>query len=92
MTLIVAHCIILCFLSACKKETGCNHSTTVSDSVQIVLTGVTHSVNERIAGYYVGLPSNYYETNQTYPLLVYMPGAGQFGNGLWTPVLRMVAF
>jgi predicted peptidase len=81
MTLIVAHCIILCFLSACKKETGSNHSTTVSDSVQIVLTGVTHSVNERIAGYYVGLPSNYYETNQTYPLLVYMPGAGQFGNG-----------
>ena len=49
--------------------------------VSMVLTAVKRPINDKIGGYYIGLPSNYAQTTRSYPLLVYMHGAGQFGNG-----------
>src|ERR1700694_5804509 len=50
-------------------------------SITSVLHPVTTPVGNAIEGYYVGLPSNYNATTDKYPVLIYIPGAGQFGNG-----------
>jgi predicted peptidase len=50
-------------------------------SVTMVLKAVTTPVENAIGGFYVGLPSNYDSVNTKYPVLIYIPGAGQFGNG-----------
>jgi hypothetical protein len=41
----------------------------------------TRPVGNAVDGYYVGLPSDYTLTTKRYPVLIYIPGAGQFGNG-----------
>ncbi|HEU4633326.1 MAG TPA: hypothetical protein VFS22_05035 [Flavisolibacter sp.] len=79
--------LLLCALLSCQKEN--DHADPPADPpdlpaqgpVSMVLTAVTRSINDKIGGYYFALPSNYSQTTQTYPLLVYMHGAGQFGNG-----------
>jgi predicted peptidase len=80
---------LLCMLQSCQKE---NNNVVDNPSpqppvpsppapVSMVLTAATRSINDKIGGYYFALPSNYSQTSHTYPLLVYMHGAGQFGNG-----------
>jgi predicted peptidase len=49
--------------------------------VKMVLSAVARPINRNIGGYYAALPSNYSETSSNYPLLVYMHGLGQVGNG-----------
>jgi predicted peptidase len=52
------------------------------------LIPVTKNINDAIGGYYVGLPAKYNATIKSYPLLVFIHGGGQFGNGqLDLPVL-----
>jgi len=41
----------------------------------------TREVNENVGGYYMGIPVRYDSTDKLYPLLLFIPGAGQFGNG-----------
>jgi len=75
--------LFMCLLPACTKEINGNEpqsGPSFTDSVYMVLTAVNKPVNSKTGGYYVALPSNY-NTSQSYPLLVYMHGAGQFGNG-----------
>jgi len=92
----VAWCMVLsCITVSCKKEINNPNPVVqapefplapVQDSVYTVLSAVKEPITERMGGYYVGLPSNYNETTQAYPLLIYMHGAGQIGNGnndLW---------
>lgn len=45
------------------------------------LIPVTENVNGAIGGYYVGLPAKYHSANKKYPLLFFLHGGGQFGNG-----------
>jgi predicted peptidase len=49
--------------------------------VTMVLKGVTTEVNNAIGGYYVATPSNYDSTSDRYPLLFFIHGGGQYGNG-----------
>jgi predicted peptidase len=46
-----------------------------------VLSPVSNSINEAIGGYYVALPFKYKTTSKKYPLLFFVHGGGQFGNG-----------
>ncbi len=81
--------IFLLMCVACKKETNSPDNDPVPAPpagnphvpVSMVLSAIHRSVNDKIGGYYVALPSNYGQTTQSYPLLVYMHGAGQLGNG-----------
>lgn len=41
----------------------------------------TVQINEAVGGYYSAVPAHYNETTKAYPLLVFIPGAGQYGNG-----------
>jgi predicted peptidase len=47
-----------------------------------VLIPVTDSINEDIGGYYVALPAHYKQDSlKKYPMLVFLPGNGVWGNG-----------
>jgi predicted peptidase len=53
----------------------------VAPKISMKHKAVSASVGNAVLGYYVGLPSNYEQTNGRYPLLLFISGAGQFGNG-----------
>ena len=74
--------------TSCQKENDLpgqivtpGSGSPAAGEITMTLRAVTQKINNRIGGYYVGLPSNYQQTSQTFPLLVYMHGAGQIGNG-----------
>jgi predicted peptidase len=73
-------------ITGCQKNSVSEQKTELKDSVVVtpitsVLKPVTVAVNSGVGGYYLALPSNYNQTTQKYPLLVFIPGAGQFGDG-----------
>ncbi len=45
------------------------------------LIAVTKQVTESIGGYYIALPKHFSTTRKTYPVLIFMHGLGQTGNG-----------
>lgn len=53
----------------------------VFDTAPPVFKPVIQKVNDLIGGYYQALPARYAETNKKYPLLLFIHGGGQFGNG-----------
>lgn len=72
------------FFSSCRKSTSPAPSPISANpglSLTTLLYPKTTSINNLIGGYYIGLPSNYDQVIEKYPLLLYFPGAGQFGNG-----------
>ena len=79
--------LILVQISSCTKESnlhpqhGPMPSPAPDEPVYMNLTSATQAINSNIGGYFVALPSNYTKTSNTFPLLVYMHGAGQMGNG-----------
>ena len=76
---------VLCF--GCKKDSVPEVSSDPKDpnnwveTTPPVLKGDITRVNEVIGGFYSALPSFYDQTTKKYPLLLFMHGAGQFGNG-----------
>jgi len=42
---------------------------------------IVANINPKVKGYYVGLPAGYDQTDKKYPAIVWIHGAGQFGNG-----------
>lgn len=72
----------LLFFSACKKDSsGLEPGSEDTTSVSLIQTAVTTPINNQVGGYYIALPSNYEQTIKHYPLLLYIPGAGQLGDG-----------
>ncbi len=79
----------LLVLSSCQKENDLTSvdrvlspsQSSARDSIYMILSATSKAINSKIGGYYQALPSNYDKTTQVYPLLVYMHGAGQIGNG-----------
>lgn len=46
-----------------------------------ILKPFTRNISPQIQGYYHGIPSVYDNSTDQYPLLIFIHGAGQFGNG-----------
>lgn len=46
-----------------------------------LLFPVITRINANVGGYYVALPAHYLESGEKYPLLLFMHGAGVYGNG-----------
>jgi predicted peptidase len=66
-------------LLSCNKE-----STNINDLVETtphVLKANFIAVNNSVRGFYSALPAHYEQTEKTYPLLVFLHGGGQTGNG-----------
>jgi predicted peptidase len=53
----------------------------VVETAPPVLKAITRKVNDAIGGYYEGIPARYDLTTKKYPLLIFLPGGGQVGNG-----------
>jgi predicted peptidase len=82
---------------ACKKETDKptpptvpepstpgqpNEPVNTPETSPHILKAVTKNIpNSNAMGYYVALPSRYDQTDIKYPILIYLHGAGQIGNG-----------
>lgn len=54
---------------------------TIVETAPPVLTAITKRINNNIGGYYQALPAHYKETTYKYPLLIFIHGAGQRGDG-----------
>lgn len=77
-------------LMSCRKDriTQSVPADKIIESLPHIIKPITEKINDAIGGYYSGLPFNYYNTRKNYPLIVFLPGAGQFGNGgLQLPLL-----
>src|SRR5690349_3326334 len=75
--------IFFVFLS-CKKDAApftppTNPADNIIESAQPIHTAVSNRVNEVVYGYYSTVPSLYNQTSKKYPLLIFLPGAGQLG-------------
>lgn len=77
--------VMVILFQSCKKadviETIPKPPDVPASTITSVQFPVTASVGNAVDGYYVALPSNYNETSEKYPVLIYLSGAGQFGNG-----------
>lgn len=65
---------------ACKKD-KVPPVPEVIETEPAVLTKRKLSLKEPFRGYYEGLPANYSKSNKTYPMLVFLHGLGQRGDG-----------
>jgi dienelactone hydrolase len=74
--------------SACKKENtkGANDTNNanngVAETLPAIQTAVTADVNANIGGFYKALPARYDSTTKKYPLLIFLHGVGELGNGV----------
>jgi predicted peptidase len=75
--------LLIFLLISCEKNKELPQDPTVppAAAVTVILKPVTTPINPVVGGFYVGMPSNYEQTSEKYPLLLYITGAGQFGNG-----------
>lgn len=72
------------FLFGCKKNDVPKASASNNDIVETVpqtQTGFTLFINPYIGGYMESLPQHYSVTTKNYPLLIFLPGGGQVGDG-----------
>ena len=69
-----------CF--SCKKENAAaNTNNDITETLPPVQTAVSTDINSNCAGFYKALPARYDSTTKKYPLLVFLHGSGEMGNG-----------
>ncbi|MBS1566661.1 MAG: dienelactone hydrolase family protein [Bacteroidetes bacterium] len=82
-TLVVAALLF----GACKKDNALNNSDSynssndIAETLPAVQTAVTTDVTSNIGGFYKALPARYDSTTKKYPLLIFLHGVGELGNG-----------
>lgn len=73
---------VFLLMVACKKDdVPPPPEPEVIETQPAVLTQRKSTLQEPFRGYYEGLPANYNKTNKTYPMLVFLHGLGQRGDG-----------
>jgi len=74
--------LMACTFAMCKKQVADNvHVYVPIVDKSYTLVGDTQTVNEAFGGYYVALPPGYNDNSAKYPLLLFLHGLGQRGNG-----------
>lgn len=83
------HCILAAWMCISLLAVSCNKDKnddsndlpTTIETQPAVLTPVTQNIGTNVGGYYEALPALYGQNNAKYPLLIFLPGAGQYGTG-----------
>src|SRR5689334_16973210 len=73
--------LIYFFLLSCKKNFPDPSSDEFIETELPSLVAVTRSVNDAIGGYYFSAPFHYQQSSKKYPLLIFIHGGGQYGDG-----------
>jgi predicted peptidase len=96
MNTFLRHCMALIFLSvsviACKKDNDQNKDNDpdqpkeetpvdIPETKPAVQTAVSINVNSNCGGFYKAIPERYDSSNKRYPLLLFLHGVGELGNG-----------
>lgn len=82
-----AYCLAIALLliacaAGCRRDNSIAPPVTeVYETAPPVFKPVIQKINEDIGGFYQALPARYAETEKRYPLLLFIHGGGQFGNG-----------
>lgn len=76
--LVVGVAVVLPF---CRKHVDSFHVTKPVETASHTLVADTNTVNASFGGYYVALPHQYNASGKKFPLLVFLHGLGQRGNG-----------
>ncbi|MBC7903507.1 MAG: dienelactone hydrolase family protein [Gemmatimonadaceae bacterium] len=74
---------IIILFSACKKDTTApgNPADAVPETKSAIQVAVNANVNSNIGGFYRALPARYDSTTKKYPLMIFIHGVGELGNG-----------
>ncbi|HRE53049.1 MAG TPA: dienelactone hydrolase family protein [Flavitalea sp.] len=76
-------CVVL--LGACRKSSPSNNNippeTPVPEPIEYTLKGETRDINRNCGGFYEALPSSYHKSADAFPLLLFLHGGGERGNG-----------
>lgn len=70
--------ILIVFLISCNKDKG---SDSGIESLPPVLSANQININDAIPGFYSAVPQLYTSSQEKYPLLLFIHGAGQYGKG-----------
>lgn len=81
MKRIVIVLTLIVLISSCKKHKDVPPNDIVENSPHTLTAHVSVNVNTNIQGYFSGLPAHYASTTKKYPVIICLPGGGQFGNG-----------
>ncbi len=81
---IITFVLLLVVFCACKKDDKPQPSDANNSIVETeppYLRPITLNINQYVGGYYESIPKHYLETTKKYPLILFLHGAGQEGNG-----------
>jgi predicted peptidase len=72
-------------LNGCKKEatltSAANITNNLAETKPAIQTAVNADITENLGGFYKAVPASYEANTKKYPLLVFLHGAGEVGNG-----------
>jgi len=78
--------ILISTIVSCKKESAIeasgNAANNIIETKAAVQKPITYNVNANIGGYQEALPALYDSTTKKYPLLIFIHGIGELGNGI----------
>jgi predicted peptidase len=79
----ISLCTAAIMLAGCKKSSmsAATSADNTPETAPAVQTAVSADVNASIGGFYKALPARYDSTTKKYPLLIFLHGVGETGNG-----------
>jgi predicted peptidase len=74
---------VIMILPGCKKETVATgkQADNLPETQPAIQTAVNANITSNIGGFYKALPALYDSTSKKYPLLIFLHGVGELGNG-----------
>ena len=84
LRLLACAAMTLFVFSSCKKTLSTSRfsaANSVVETAPAINTAISTNVNEVCGGYYEALPARYDSTSKSYPMILFIHGIGEVGNG-----------
>ena len=75
-------CLMFALFVSCNPTIFPPPQPDTVETDQYILEPHTVNISTNLPGFYSAVPGHYYKNDLMYPLLIYIHGAGQFGNGV----------